>query len=358
MQQNSNNILFIDDQFENYIEILEIAASSAQCKLVPFNNIKDGLFYFNAGDRIDAVLLDIKFPDSDNDGIETLEKIKAINNLIPVIMLTGSDSAEDVEKVIECMNKGAYNYIGKQKLNPVYLFQVVNAAVEQYHTNLRLADLQSLKEDFRNREQLYLGMLKASEMIIKNILRDRLMFTPSYESRVKSFKSFYEKKLKKEEQEGDIKESFSRITDIAGLRVIFYNTADMENAVQLMKDSNDFVDIKTNGELIPDDKSKDYGYRAVHFDIKLNPLKRGQLEEYKMLSNIPCEVQFKTIFAHSWSKVHHALSYKEVGEMHLSAEAQEALNDDFRIAAIKLEDIEKQITKLSEKYFTQSKSSS
>ena len=345
-------ILFIDDNFSQYLETLTIVGCSYGFNIQAFNNVIDGLAFLDVNNRnIGAVILDLSFPANEIQGIEALNKIKRNYDLLPVIMLTGSDSEKDIEIAVDCMKMGANNYVGKEKFNPTYLFQVILSAVQQYQTNLELERHKALKEEYRNNIPVYEKMLYTTEMILKNILNNKLMFPPTYENRIKDFKSFYDKIKNKEHSEALISDPFKRFSDIAGIRVIFYNAVDLQKAVELLQGTNDFIDMKTGSNLIADDKSESYGYRAVHFDVKLNAEKRLNLEEYNMLIGIPCEVQFKTIFSHSWSKVYHALSYKEIGEMKLTPEDLQKLNEDFKEAAKNLENIELQITSLCAKYF-------
>lgn len=209
----------------------------------------------------------------------------------------------------------------------------------------------SLKEGFAAKRNLYESMLEAAQMIIRNILQDKLMFQPEFQSRIKNFESFYQKILRKEENEEKICEPFERFCDVAGLRVIFYNSDDLEKAVKLIEDSGDFVNFADGKKLKGDDKSKSYGYRAVHLDAKLNPEKRCHLKEYSDLRQISCEMQFTTVFAHAWSKTHHALSYKNNGEINLSEEKQRELDNAFVVAAANLEDIENKITRLTKEFY-------
>lgn len=209
----------------------------------------------------------------------------------------------------------------------------------------------SLKEQFAAKRGLYKSMIEASQMIVRNILRDKLMFQPEYQSRIKDFESFYKKILRKEENEETICEPFERFCDVAGLRVIFYNSDDLEKAVKLVEDSGDFVNFSDGKKLKGDDKSKAYGYRAVHLDAKLNPKKRCELKEYSDLRQISCEMQFTTVFAHAWSKTHHALSYKDDRDASLSEEKQKELDNAFTVAAANLEDIEKKITRLTKEFY-------
>lgn len=204
-----------------------------------------------------------------------------------------------------------------------------------------------LKEEFSRNVNKYDLMLQASEMIIRNILNGNLMFPPQFEKRTKDFESFYKKILRKEQSESEITDPFARFSDFAGLRIIFYNTSDLDKAVKLIENSGDFVNFREGEKLKSDDKSKEFGYRAVHLDVKLEPRRRCRLLEYKNLKDIPCEIQLTTVFAHAWSKVHHALSYKDNREMPLTEGEREELDIAFREAAKNLKRVEDEITRLS-----------
>lgn len=351
-KHHSNNVLYIDDLFEEQIKGLEIIAAETGFEIVGVNNVADGLNFLASNEsKVDAVILDYKFPSNEMQGIEALEIIKEKYELLPVIMLTAFDENDDKEKIKECLSKGAFNYVGKLKLDRVYLFRQLQTAVQKYHLLKDSAEHQKLKDEYKLRVPVYEWMLQVTEMVIKNILKDKLMFTPVFEKRVKAFNSFVKKIELKEREEGKINEPFIRITDLAAMRIIFYNSADLVTAVRALQESNDFLNYKDGEKVVGDDKKLSYGYRAVHFDLKLNSEKRMRLEEYQMLNNIACEVQLKTIFAHSWSNVHHSIVYKENGEQQLDEIQQQQLQDDFEKTAKVLESVEEEITKLCEEYF-------
>jgi CheY-like chemotaxis protein len=132
MEQNSRNILFIDDHSEQYLANLDLAAKSAGFNLFSVDNVLEGLeFLDDYATAVDAVILDLGFPKGEMQGTEALQKIKKKFAHLPVIMLTDSDTAADLERVVDCMKRGAYNYVGKKTLNPVYLFQLVDNALQQ-----------------------------------------------------------------------------------------------------------------------------------------------------------------------------------------------------------------------------------
>ena len=132
MEQNSRNVLYIDDHSERYFRMLEDAAKAAGFNLFSADNVLEGLeFLDDYASAVDAVILDLGFPKGEMQGTEALQKIKKKFAHLPVIMLTDSDTAADLERVVDCMKRGAYNYVGKKTLNPVYLFQLVDNALQQ-----------------------------------------------------------------------------------------------------------------------------------------------------------------------------------------------------------------------------------
>ncbi|MCZ2392987.1 MAG: hypothetical protein LC105_03905 [Chitinophagales bacterium] len=351
MKKEKNTILLIDDDFNGFIESLSLPAKAFQLDVVGFETIESGIEYFSLNqESVGAILLDLSFTPSNYEGVEGLVQIRNINQLVPVIILTGGNSKNELSKAVECMQKGAYHYFLKGKLDIPTLFLTLTKAIQQYDVHEENKRYFKLKEEFISKLPTYNKMFHTTEMIVSDLLKNEMMFQPTFEGRVKEFKSFYNKLLSKEKKEGRIVEPFKRITDISGFRVIFYNSIDLERAVEIIKSSKDFLPIDGNSSIVADDKTNTFGYRAVHFDLKINPTLRLHLKEYEGIDDIPCEIQFKTIFAHSWSKVHHAFSYKQNGTVALNSETQKMLNDDFNMAAKNLEDIENQITELCRKY--------
>jgi len=350
MKLAKNTILFIDDDNASCIEGLNLAAKQFNLSFFGIATIENGLEEFHKKqESIGAILLDLSFTPGNYEGVKGLEQIKSINSLIPVIIFTGSASDKDLDMAVKCMANGAFNYVLK-KNDPSSLLKMLEVAIKQYEINADNTRQAKLKEEFTEKISSYSKMLHTTEMIVSDLLKGQMIFPPTFEKRVKEFNSFYSKLLSKEEKEGKISEPFKRLTDVAGMRVIFYNAIDLEKAVLLLQASNDFISIDGVRSIQADDKTNTFGYRAVHFDVKVNPTKRLHLKEYDGIEEIPCEIQFKTIFAHSWSKVHHAFSYKQNGTVALDTETQMMLNEDFIVAAKNLEDIENQITILCRKY--------
>ncbi|WP_291124937.1 response regulator [Flavobacterium sp. UBA6031] len=146
-EQNLQSVLLIDDHSSSYLSALQPTAEVAGFELFATDNVLDGINYIKKYTEIvSAVVLDLNFPRGEMQGLEALQKIKILQPELPVIMLTDNDSASDIDRVVECMKKGAYNYIGKRTLNPVYLFQVVEAAVQQAKLQERIKKINNIPD--------------------------------------------------------------------------------------------------------------------------------------------------------------------------------------------------------------------
>ncbi len=101
-----DTILIVDDE-KNYPPILSAVLEEEGFDTLMANGGKEALDILNGSD-IDLVLTDMKMPGMD--GITLLEHIKQKDPGLPVIMMTAHGT---VEKAVEAMQKGAYNYILK-----------------------------------------------------------------------------------------------------------------------------------------------------------------------------------------------------------------------------------------------------
>lgn len=99
------NLLIIDDD-ENIQRLLSIAAQDQGWRPVSAGSGREGLDLLDPG--IEAVLLDQGLPGMD--GLQTLRHIRDFSATLPVIMLTGLDSAESA---VLALRAGADDYVTK-----------------------------------------------------------------------------------------------------------------------------------------------------------------------------------------------------------------------------------------------------
>lgn len=133
-----HSILFIDDDSEKYSNIFNQIGNELGFTFYIASEVAEGLtFLAQNQNAIDAVLLDISFKEGQMQGLETLKIIKTQYPFLPVIMLTGSDNASDLHKVVECMRNGAYDYIGKRNLKVKKLLEVLLQAIQKSQEQYR-----------------------------------------------------------------------------------------------------------------------------------------------------------------------------------------------------------------------------
>ncbi len=115
------SVLIVDDE-KNYPPILSAVLEEEGFECLTANSGPEALDILNSAD-MDLVVTDMKMPGMD--GIELLERIKAKDPDLPVIMMTAHGT---VEKAVEAMQKGAYNYILKPFDNDRLILYVQKAA--------------------------------------------------------------------------------------------------------------------------------------------------------------------------------------------------------------------------------------
>ncbi len=138
-------VLIVDDE-KNYPPILSAVLEEEGFEALTAYSGKEALETLNHA-AVDLVLTDMKM--SAMDGIELLERIKKNNPELPVIMMTAHGT---VEKAVEAMQKGAYNYILKPFENE-QLVIYVNKAIQIYRVikeNRRLRETVKSQYSFGN----------------------------------------------------------------------------------------------------------------------------------------------------------------------------------------------------------------
>ena len=117
-------ILVVDDE-KNYLVVLSAFLSEEGYETLTADNAQHALDIVESTD-LDLVLTDMKMPSMD--GIELLRQIKEIVPDLPVVMMTAYGT---VEKAVEAMQLGAFNFILKPFQNET-LKQIVEKAVRTY----------------------------------------------------------------------------------------------------------------------------------------------------------------------------------------------------------------------------------
>ncbi len=151
MASKKARVLVIDDE-KDVRDILSLFLSSEGYDVDAAVNGEHGIEKLNT-QNADVVITDINMPGID--GIKTLERIKDVFSDIEVIMITGYGS---IESAVECMKKGAFDYISKP-FNLEEIKITVQRALEK-------SELQTL-----------IALYEASKSIFSTVRLDELLKT-------------------------------------------------------------------------------------------------------------------------------------------------------------------------------------
>jgi two-component system, OmpR family, response regulator len=123
---NENKIkLFLVDDDAMYLRLLEIDFMQ-QTDFIFESYTTGELCVKNLSNKPDVIILDYHLDSVEKNamnGIETLDKIKAFNPNIPVIMLSSQDK---IDVAINCMHHKAFDYIVKSETAFIRLQKAIN----------------------------------------------------------------------------------------------------------------------------------------------------------------------------------------------------------------------------------------
>lgn len=104
---NSTVVLLVDDEVP-FVETMTKRLGKRSLSILSAFSGEQALDKLMEHKNVDVVILDLKMPGMD--GIETLREIRKEHPLVEVIMLTGHGT---VDKGIEAMKLGAFDYLSK-----------------------------------------------------------------------------------------------------------------------------------------------------------------------------------------------------------------------------------------------------
>ncbi len=155
-------VLIVDDE-KNYLVVLGAFLAEQGYETITADNAEQALEIVKSTD-LDLVVTDMKM--SPMDGIELLRRIKAVSPDLPVIMMTAYGT---VEKAVEAMQLGAFNFILKPFQNET-LNQLAGKAVRSYQLlkeNQQLVNALESRYSFDN----IIGKSKSMQAVFDMIRR-------------------------------------------------------------------------------------------------------------------------------------------------------------------------------------------
>jgi two-component system, NtrC family, response regulator len=113
-------ILIVDDE-KNYLLVLEALLADAGYEVITSDNASEALEITTSHD-LDLVITDMRMPGLD--GMEFLVQLRTLQPEIPIIMMTAYAT---VEKAVEAMKRGAFDYITKPFKNEELILTIRKA---------------------------------------------------------------------------------------------------------------------------------------------------------------------------------------------------------------------------------------
>ncbi|KTR05535.1 hypothetical protein NS365_11020 [Aureimonas ureilytica] len=159
-----SRVLVVDDVAENRDLLLRRLRRMQLTDTAEAANGREALEFIRR-EPFDLVLLDVMMPEMS--GIEVLRALREDGRLtdLPVVMIS---AASEIEKVVECVELGAEDYLPKP-FNPALLAARVRAALERRHLRM---------ENRRQLERLTLELEKARRLQI-GMMPDHVAFDPA-----------------------------------------------------------------------------------------------------------------------------------------------------------------------------------
>ncbi|MBN1882373.1 MAG: response regulator [Deltaproteobacteria bacterium] len=135
---DSTHVLIIEDDswHVRYLTDLLINSGFNTYSVNSSRKLSSGLSRLDRG-GVDVVLLDLNLPDSE--GLDTLYKVLASNDEVPVVIYTAVD---DNRVALEAIKEGAEDYLTKGHVDGALLSRSIQSAIERKKSQRRLVEIQ------------------------------------------------------------------------------------------------------------------------------------------------------------------------------------------------------------------------
>jgi putative GTP pyrophosphokinase len=166
-----------------------------------------------------------------------------------------------------------------------------------------IPDKGALKRAYEERKPGYARILAELETRIRVVL-EKDSLEPIIKGRVKSFDSWYAKRLRLLRNARSAGKNPIPITDIVALRVVCPFLGDLTMAESSIGASFKVLEVERKGS---ERSFREFGYESIHLLIELP----GDMREEARGFDCPAiEVQLRTILQEAWAEVEHKLVYK------------------------------------------------
>jgi ppGpp synthetase/RelA/SpoT-type nucleotidyltranferase len=163
-----------------------------------------------------------------------------------------------------------------------------------------------LMELYHERQAVYQRLAQVADETLRKALKAQRLTVISLEHRVKSEASL----AGKLELKGTKYHTLDDVTDIVGMRVVTFYSADVDKVAAIV---NEVFQVDWNNSV---DKRKlhsldSFGYNSLHYICKL-PKSVVDDPDMPLLNELRFEIQMRTALQHVWSTLDHDTAYKGI----------------------------------------------
>lgn len=166
--------------------------------------------------------------------------------------------------------------------------------------NSPLFDKHDIERRFRERQPTYKRLEDEATFVLAAKLDQASIKRHSITSRIKTLPSLLDKAERQQ-----LSDPLSKMNDIVGVRVVCLFLSDIERVGQAIRDC---VDVVKEDNKIEGQPASSFGYMSVHFVARMKKEYKGP--RYDLISDIPFEIQVRTIAMDAWAAASHYLDYK------------------------------------------------
>ena len=162
-------------------------------------------------------------------------------------------------------------------------------------------DLSALSRVYRDRRQDLEGLAQRARYHLQRNIQQKKLKVHALEHRVKDLDSLWEKAKRR-----GAKDPFRDIHDLVGLRVVCLFRSDVPKILAIIRESFDVIEEEDKEAM---SESRTFDYTAVHVlaRMKLDSTVSTQTGP----TQVPFEIQVRTIGQDAWACVSHHLAYKQ-----------------------------------------------
>lgn len=175
-----------------------------------------------------------------------------------------------------------------------------------------------LMEQYHERLTVYLRLAQLANETLRQALKEQHVTVITLEHRVKTESSL----AGKLELKGAKYHTLDNVTDIVGLRVVTFYSADVDKVAAIVNETFN-VDWSNSVDKRKLHRLDSFGYNSLHYICKL-PKTVIDDPDIPLLNELSFEVQMRTALQHVWSTLDHDTAYK--GDVNIPREYQRQFN--------------------------------